>query len=317
MSFAGFFLKFGKAQHILDLQKKGRMFFNTISYFTKFEDENLRGDKLEDVIEIDYIGDAQISLKPVDAPDSDFKSLNGFNVTMFKRPLSPTGNLFCVYAIDVAKEPVNKKLRVQKRVLDFGNYCLFISDPHELIRRTRRALESLHTPFSHRFVEYLDLSKHKGPKTVFQKDLAYNYQQEFRIFIKTDQDKPVTIDIGDLSDISFVCHTRHIGDLEILVAKKDGNTVSVLHNLSVLESKVFVPINRPIFFVKSLNGVEFKFELDIDQIETVYSVTTNGYEFSIVINEAREWVIKDKVPDWIKDLEDDLGTAINTAKNDF
>jgi hypothetical protein len=309
MSFAGFFLKFGKAQHILDLQQQGLLFFNPISYFTKVEDEQLRGDKLEDVTEINYIGDARIDLKQVSAPDSEYKWMNAFNVTMFKRPETPIGNLFCLYVIDVFNQPQDSKITVPKKMLDFGNFCLFIHNPHEFMRRVRAKLLELNLSFAHDMVEYRDLKRHKGRKTVFQKDLNYSYQQEFRIFIENKIDSSVSIKVGDLSDISSICHTEHIGKLEILVKEKVANKVNTVCNLNFKSTKVFMPIKRPSNFTRKINGLDIDFELDVEQIQTVYIVKVKNHKFSMTVN-GEQLSIEGEVPEWIKHLEADLGALI-------
>jgi hypothetical protein len=44
-----FFLKLGSEENILDLFENGTIYMNTIEYFRKVEDEELRGDKYEGV----------------------------------------------------------------------------------------------------------------------------------------------------------------------------------------------------------------------------------------------------------------------------
>ena len=58
-----------------------------------------------------------------------------------------------------------------------------------------------------RFVNYLDLQTYTGKKTLFQKDLSYQWQQELRILINTDKyklDDPFKLRIGNIEGISTI-----------------------------------------------------------------------------------------------------------------
>lgn len=46
------FFKFGSEEHITDLFENGTIYFNTIDYFQKLEEQGLRGDKYEGTTKI-------------------------------------------------------------------------------------------------------------------------------------------------------------------------------------------------------------------------------------------------------------------------
>ncbi len=62
MSFAGCFIKFGQLEHIIALQTRGLLYFNPVDFFLNIDDNNLRGDILENVSELEFIGEAKISV---------------------------------------------------------------------------------------------------------------------------------------------------------------------------------------------------------------------------------------------------------------
>lgn len=105
----------------------------------------------------------------------------------------------------------------------FGEYFLLIHDSQEFLKRVKMELKKLKLAFDGNFVDYLDLSKYTGKKSVFQKDLEYEYQQEYWIFIKNKTSDPIIIEIGSIDDISILCESINLKKLRIAGRKKDEN----------------------------------------------------------------------------------------------
>jgi hypothetical protein len=80
MEFAGVFIKFGNEPHLLKLQKEGLLHCNTIEYFSNLEDGNLRGDDLENIVELDYLAEEFLELAPISAPNFKKTTLKVKNV---------------------------------------------------------------------------------------------------------------------------------------------------------------------------------------------------------------------------------------------
>src|SRR5215218_10079525 len=109
MSFAGCFIKFTKSDYILDMQTKGLVYCNSVKWFTGIEDNFLRGDKLEDVSQFHFLDKPIVQLKPVHAPDSEYKTLpNTSDVIMTGRPLESMGNIYSLTALDLSNAPLNE-----------------------------------------------------------------------------------------------------------------------------------------------------------------------------------------------------------------
>jgi len=69
------------------------------------------------------------------------------------------------------------------------------------IERLNDALAKLDFKTCMKPVEYLDLSKYSGKKNLFQKNLKYSWQEEFRIILYTNKYKrndPFEFSIGKL-----------------------------------------------------------------------------------------------------------------------
>jgi hypothetical protein len=50
----------------------------------------------------------------------------------------------------------------------------------------------------------LNLQNYTGEKRVFQKDIAYSWQEEFRIYFDTEKTEPFSFSIGSIEDISSI-----------------------------------------------------------------------------------------------------------------
>ena len=240
MSFFGCFIKFGKKEHIINFHAKGQMRFGPVDEFAKMEDGNLRGDELENVAELKYFGDSKIYLKPVNAPDSEYKSLDAVNAKMMSRYTEPIGHLFCLYAINADRKSINTTFRIDASVKGFGEYFMIIKDTDEFLRRIRIAMDKQKWKWSYSMVEYVDFTKYNGKKTVFQKDIKYSYQREFRVFIKNKASNPLFLEIGDLSDISVICETRIVDTLEFLLGQNEKQQYAFYTNLQEVKKIIHV-----------------------------------------------------------------------------
>lgn len=199
-------LKFGKLEHLEALRDKGHLHCKPLNYFADLEDECHRGDVLEKVSYLHTIDGAEIRIKDVDAPDSEYKLLGVAHTGVLKKSyeVSP-GNLFCTYSFRLDEEGLSKEFILPEECLKLGDHYLVIKDFEEFIKRAGRRLSALNFSARHGFVGYKDFSKFIGTKTVFEKDVSYRFQKEFRIFITNPTDQPLDIEIGTLADISEIC----------------------------------------------------------------------------------------------------------------
>jgi hypothetical protein len=100
--FAGCFIKFGAKEHIKDLREKGLLYCKPIQDFAIIEDQDLRGDDLENVVNIHYMEDGTVTLSPVGEKPSPKSTVMPFqDLRLTSRIVEPFGNLFCLYAINL------------------------------------------------------------------------------------------------------------------------------------------------------------------------------------------------------------------------
>jgi hypothetical protein len=72
------------------------------------------------------------------------------------------------------------------------------------MKRIRSKFDEMSLTYHYNFIEYKDFSKYSGKKSLFQKDVSYSYQQEFRFLIKSEFKIAMNIEIGSLEDISKI-----------------------------------------------------------------------------------------------------------------
>ena len=126
----GGFIKIGEHDHITELQKKGRIYANTVKYFRKVEDDEDRKDEREgsvDCLPLDSsytlkltTGDGkEIPLIPIQG------ELNQYN------PLVDSSHLFCLCFFN--NDDVIGKPFLDSRNKRFGDKALIITNPERFI----------------------------------------------------------------------------------------------------------------------------------------------------------------------------------------
>jgi hypothetical protein len=232
MDLAGCFIKFGAYQHMLDFHTKGIIYCNSIDYFTEMDNMEIRGDELENVNELIYMESGEITLgKPEEFPIINGMKMPFRDARFTSKIIEPFGNLYCLYTINLLNKPEGAVFNVDIKMKRFGEWFVFIHDSHEFLKRVKSKLNELKLSFDGNFVEYENLKKYTGKKTIFQKDLDYEYQQEYRIFIRNKERMPYIIEIGNIEDISIVCPSENIEHLQISGHKKDETIFTVFANL--------------------------------------------------------------------------------------
>lgn len=232
MDLAGCFIKFGQLEHLTSFVEKGILYCNTINYFAGLEDKKIRGDENENVVDMVYMESGEIILgKPEEDPVKNGIQMPFRDLLLTGKITEPFGNLYCLYKINFLEKPIGETFYINTKMSEFGEYFVLIHEPHEFLRRVKQKLTTLGLSFEGNPVQYLDLSKYTGKKSVFQKGLEYEYQQEYRIYIKNKTANPLSIEIGCIEDISILCESTNIESIQFKAHMKDDKTYTVLSNL--------------------------------------------------------------------------------------
>ena len=201
-------LKFSEKREYLEQMQKGLLYCNSVKYFLGIKDGNVRGDERESAFNFEYIGDSKMKFKPVNDAAGQWKAVDSHNVLFIEHYNNPLGNLFCMTKLPFTVEKEVEEVAIDKDYERFGTYFLLVTDQKQFLERIRKAAKDQDIPIGYRTIEYLNLSRYTGKKSIFQKDIKYKWQSEFRIFLNRLSDKPYTLEIGNIGDISIIGDLR-------------------------------------------------------------------------------------------------------------
>ena len=216
-------VKFAKDKEHLEEMQKGMLYCNSIKYFTELEDGKLRGDAYEAVTELRYIENRTLQLKPANDLNSNWKTLNVMNAQFKKHFSHPHGNLFCLSSVSLKPTVEPTTFRFDERFKLFGNYVLLIMHQPIFEKRFKKALKKAKIKCCGKKIEYLNLKNYTGEKTLFQKDIEYSWQEEFRLYFERDSSEIFTFSMGSIKDISEIYDLNQ--QKEFLISLPDPNKI--------------------------------------------------------------------------------------------
>lgn len=195
-------IKFGQYDHLCSLRDKGEMYMNTLPYFRKIEDDELRGDPFDSVDEVKRGNKGHGSVKDTG---------HTFEITNFVIRLGPDSpeniNLFCMYAMrpEYGSYPINEKN------VRFGDYALIFFDSQEFINRISQSVRLEKIPTQANLIEYIS-QNHVGEVGPFKKLETFEYQSEWRVVCQNGPGKERIIKLGNLSDICTIVKAKNINN---------------------------------------------------------------------------------------------------------
>lgn len=197
MSYIFFLVNLFENKECADDFIRGKLFINRLSYFKKFEGDDGRGDEYEGAMMLPITEGLVVTLESTDESTGETHQFT-IPVEDFAAPpiIAPRWfnhlNVFCMYAVLVA------------------NY-------QEFLKRVGIAVERNGYWCTGRLVSYYDPNVGSPPTqmdidTIFTKRDTFEEQREFRIAVNTGAVgcKPITLDIGDISDIASYVETADI-----------------------------------------------------------------------------------------------------------
>lgn len=194
-------VKIGKYKHICELRDEGLLYMNNLPYFWQMEDEDLRGDKFDSVIQI-LRGNFGI-VTPKSEPDNHFSITNW---EIGEHPLQPDKiNVFCMVAV----RPSFSTFPVDNRNYQFGDHALVLAKPQEFIDRISKQLIFQNISHASNLVEYVS-DNYQGQVGPFKKRMKFNYQTEWRLVCKNGPGKELKIRIGSIKDICIVINFNEL-----------------------------------------------------------------------------------------------------------
>lgn len=203
-------IKIGQKKHIENLQKTGEIFCNTLKFFKDCDKPDARFDRLEGSTKIGQYTELTIFSEKGDIVFSKNKEAGktyldkGF-VSYFNENVS--GNIFSCIAITEDNEKdffIDKYISFNEEFKAFGDYALVIENPKKFITSLIQEIEKEDLEYFFDFVDYYNSKIDQRDLNVFCKEKAYQWQNEFRFFIKNPIKDSKTFSIGSIENYSQI-----------------------------------------------------------------------------------------------------------------
>ena len=219
-------LKFGTEKNLKKLQK-GQLYMKNLQYYVDLEkstsDEDVGGMydgqmMLQDVNVSMFTVDTNEFIGRFHAPTASM------NLGYLKYPV------FCMFIYDYRnhtnEEQTGDILKVRyefteeqlKKMPNFGEYVLLIKNGDEFVERVKKGMLNAGIGYTRDFVKYYGFNniehirqvQKDNSRIAFWKREKYAYQQEYRFLAHTEVDDFLSIDIGDISDITELVKTTDL-----------------------------------------------------------------------------------------------------------
>lgn len=200
------FIKFGEEKYLKDLYYNGTIYMNSIQYFRNIEDGELRGDIYEGISRIKNYPPGQFEI-----PELNFKG-NYLALQIRQSYETVLGNIYSLYCISSHGWGDLTKFKIDNKNKRFGSHCIVVKDNKKFLSLIENKLKELKVDYTHNFVEYYDKDKINRTITLFEKPLEFEYQKEFRIYVKRLSEKPFVFNIGNITDIAEIYNSNEIID---------------------------------------------------------------------------------------------------------
>jgi hypothetical protein len=198
-----YLIKIGKKEHIENLRNRGFLYLNTLDFFKEMEKDEQRKDIHEGIQRIEQITTLEISWE-----DKKFEfrkdSKEGTLSSGQFRITNPNvkGNIYSM--IGVKPELFELHDSLDKMNAEFGDAYLLITNTKEFIRRIESEIKKRKLNFKFGVVKYYDEQKFNGDLDAFCKPKKFEHQSEVRIFIESNKNEPLILEIGSVADISKI-----------------------------------------------------------------------------------------------------------------
>ena len=206
-------IKFGKEKDLIELQK-GYLYFNTIDYFKK-ADENDKGrlDIFENINS--YIPNAIMNVHP----HKNMQKLlyTGFvsNVTITNT--AESDNFSHIWSCSHIKKgmPIRQDNKIfSEKMWEFGDHMLLIHNVGKFLEMVHKSLNTSATYAKGDSVIYLSQQQPQiNNMNVFTKFNHFEYQNEYRVALKISTQMPHKLNIGSIKQISTLRHRFEVKNL--------------------------------------------------------------------------------------------------------
>ena len=200
-----FFLKFGSYENMLDLYENGTIFFNSIDYFQKLEEQGLRGDNYEGTTRLSNYHEYEDLKVTLTVPETGKTiDLNPSRLHLREFLSDLEGNVFCLYCLKTPDILDFDNFKIDSRVKEFGSHFVMITDLQRFLGEIKKQLDEQGIDFQNKVVQYYDRNKQNGELSLFHKPEEFEYQKEYRIVLFRRGNKPFKIKVGSLKEYAHL-----------------------------------------------------------------------------------------------------------------
>lgn len=192
--------KLGKKKYMEELLHEGHVFMNSVSYFAKIEDDSTRADPDEGT---SYCLDGE-GARFRRKKGNEWQTIGSLSGAIkFRSDTLVTANLYCLHAR--TEHDYGQEFNLDQ--LGFGEAYVLFLNYDEFQRRIENAATQLGQHIQSGMVEYVSRKNYTGTMGTFRKFSEFAKHQEFRIVILPGTGKPLSLKLGDLSDIAIIGKT--------------------------------------------------------------------------------------------------------------
>lgn len=210
-------IKIGKAEHQQALFEKGQIYMQTAQYFKTLEDDEGRGDKLEGAVKVEQLtwlkilsGDQEILIEK-----SNGSMIRGNVVTD-----DPNFNCNIYSMIGLTEADINIETPIDLSNSSLGDYFILIYNVREFNKRIQGKLDEMKLKNSWGMVTYYDEYQHNGHLDIFKKSSKFKSQKEVRYVANRNENEPLMIEIGNISDIAIASSIDRLGSIKLINEKE-------------------------------------------------------------------------------------------------
>ena len=240
-------IKFGTYEHMKAFYEKGEMYFNTFKFFKDLEASgDGRADKNE-YSSIHYSSEGLNSCSLKIFPEGhkeqaiELSKENGFkSLTLDFGNDKAYSHLYSMSYIDIKEVVENDLLIIPMNFAPTKDYAVVIYNHEVFLNKFQLVMnDKYRCNYKCTHIDYVDKNTYSGGMGAFRKFSDFSYQNEYRIAVNFNTDKPMKIYLGSLEDIaSKPMSKREFYSMDVKIEHKDDNgnilNTSIITNSSVL-----------------------------------------------------------------------------------
>ncbi|WP_210463004.1 hypothetical protein [Rufibacter roseolus] len=205
----------GKIQdekYINDMYENEYLYFNSLKYF-RSDSKDITGRLDPRELNTKNLQLKNLLIKKGDVEIELSEALSNFSGQYMEHPDDSTVSCCSLFTIDIDLNGVLSN--VSDKALEMGNKMLLIFDCLAFFKILDESIVKCGYEYKRRPVIYYDPKTYNGDLTLHHKDLAFKFQEEYRILIESKENQPIKIPLPGLRNISVVIDSMAAKTLEL------------------------------------------------------------------------------------------------------